>query len=141
MQVENDLKTVSSFLKYLPRHMKIKSFPQADGENGKQAKETDTNASRSDLKERLRTKILELRQRTKKKNRDDSSNGKVLNKRIKKEKVQRPGKNPKPNRRDQEESNEERGRSRSKGNKDNKGFKGNKNQNGGSKSKGKRSEK
>jgi len=119
MELEQDFATIKKFLKYLPRHLKSKSLPRLEETNkSKKAAKTEENLSRNELRDKLKQKILELRQKTKKKVRDDS-NGTLVNKKIKKERPQKPERNTRLAQAQKGEGKIERGRNKSKDNKPN----------------------
>lgn len=105
---------MQKFLKYLPRHMKAKSLPRPEGTEDKK-KTAEENASRAELKERLKAKIMELREKTKKKIRTDES-GNIINKKIRKEKFVKADKGDKGEKQSKNKKKDinERGRSKSK---------------------------
>jgi len=118
MELEQDLKTIKQFLKYLPRHLKSKSLPRLDQENKTKKGKNDENLSRNELKDRLKQKILQLRQRTKKKVRE-APEGTVINKRIRKEKPQKQERSNSRAEKIQKAEKVERGRDQMKGAKSN----------------------
>ena len=87
MEIQNDIEAVKAFLKYLPRTMKFQSGPGDEETANRNAKKSE-NASMNELKEKLRNKIMDLKQKTKKKVKTDDA-GNILNKRIRKQKPQK----------------------------------------------------
>ena len=87
MEIQSDIEAVKAFLKYLPRTMKLQSGP-GDEETANRNAKKDENASMNELKEKLRNKIMDLKQKTKKKVKVDDA-GNILNKRIRKQKPQK----------------------------------------------------
>jgi hypothetical protein len=65
MEIENDLRVISDFLKHLPGRYKREDIQPvvAKPEKVKKSKETPENLSRTELKEKLHQKILELRRK------------------------------------------------------------------------------
>ena len=88
MELEQDFATIKKFLKYLPRHLKSKSLPRIEETKKPKKAKTEENLSRNELRDKLKAKILELRQKTKKKVRDTEGSG--VTKKIKKEKPTKP---------------------------------------------------
>jgi hypothetical protein len=128
MDLETDLQAIKSFLKFIPQRMRHEKVEEQPAENKKQGekKQEGEQLSRNELKERLRQKILELRQKNAQpKEKGDSQ---ILNKKIKKKEKKKPKnqkaskpQKEKPEKNDENKPNDKKNQKRTK-KKDQKNF-------------------
>lgn len=114
MELEQDFATIKKFLKYLPRHLKSKSLPRLDEAKKKKPVKEAENLSINELRDRLKKKILELRQKAQNKGEDDDDDdGGIINKRIRKQRPQKPERKSRLAQADKAEGKFQRGRDKS----------------------------